>query len=333
MTTRIMLAATAVALLGGSAAAAQTAREADAWVAPRTQDGQPDLQGIWNNGTITPFERRVGQPEFLTEEEAVAAERGAIERRAQANAPSQPRTEPLPVGGNPGSVNQFWFGPRYRVVGSRRTSLVIDPLDGRVPLRPEAERRRDYLVEHRTDTVENMSVYSRCITRGVPGTMFPQVYNNGYQILQVPGFVVIRAEMMHVRLIPLDGVPHVAEQIRGWMGDSRGHWEGDTLVVETTNFDPKGWISSNASAGRMHAVPQSAALRVVERFTRVDEDTITWQATIEDPDVYTAAWTVEVPFRRRPDYVIYEYACHEGNHAVEGVMGGQRAVERRALAR
>jgi hypothetical protein len=316
-------------LLASSPVAAQTADTGEDWVPPRTADGQPDLQGLWNNTTITPFERRPGQPEFLTEEEAAAAERGALERRARANAPSTPRTEPLPVGANPGSVNQFWFGPRFQIVGSRRTSLVIDPPDGRVPLRPEAEARRDYLVEHRADTVENMSVYSRCITRGVPGTMFPQAYNNGYQIMQVPGYVVIRAEMMHVRIIPLDGASHVDGKIRGWMGDSRGHWEGDTLVVETTNFDPKGWISSNASAGRMHAVPQSDALRVVERFTRIDENTINWQTTIEDPDVYTAPWTVEVPFRREPEYIIYEYACHEGNHAIDGVMGGARVVEQR----
>ena len=334
------MAAMASVPLGRAIASVQTAPAstsptpgADTWVAPRTADGQPDLQGLWNNTTITPFERRPGQPEFITEEDAVAAERSAIERRAQANAPSMPRTELLPAGANPGSVNQFWFGPRFQIVGSRRSSLVIDPPDGRVPLRTEAEVRRDYLVEHRTDTVENMSVYSRCITRGVPGTMFPQAYNNGYQILQIPGFVVIRAEMMHVRIIPLDAGPHVPGQIRGWMGDSRGHWDGDTLVVETTNFDPKGWISSNASAGRLHAVPQSGDLRVVERFRRTDEDTITWQATIEDPDVYTAPWTVEVPFDRRPDYVIYEYACHEGNHAVQGVMGAERVVEQRAAGR
>ena len=332
-TTRLVLLLTG-ALLGGTALVfAQTATRSAPWVPPRTADGQPDLQGTWNNTTITPFERRGGQSEFLSEEEAGAAERAAIERRTRANAPSQPRTEPLPAGGSTGSVNQFWFGPRYQVVGSRRTSLVIDPPDGRVPLRSSAETRRDFLVEHRADAIENMSVYSRCITRGVPGTMFPQAYNNGYQILQIPGFVVIRAEMMHVRIIPLDGTPHVSTKIHGWMGDSRGRWEGDTLVVETTNFDSKGWISSNASAGRMHAVPQSEALRVVERFRRVDSDTINWQATIEDPDVYTAPWTVEVTFRRRPDYIIFEYACHEGNHAIEGVMGGQRAVERRGATR
>jgi hypothetical protein len=261
------MAALAAVPLGRAVASAQTALAGtspalgvDAWVAPRTADGQPDLQGLWNNTTITPFERRAGQPEFITEEDAVAAERSAIERRAQANAPSMPRTELLPAGANTGSVNQFWFGPRFQIVGSRRSSLVIDPPDGRVPLRSEAEARRDYLVEHRTDSVENMSVYSRCITRGVPGTMFPQAYNNGYQILQIPGFVVIRAEMMHVRVIPLDAGPHIPKQIRGWMGDSRGHWDGDTLIVETTNFDAKGWISSNASAGRMHGVPQSDAL-------------------------------------------------------------------------
>lgn len=330
--TRLALGACALTLLAALPGFAQTEpAETAAWVSARTPDGQPDLQGFWNNTTITPFERRAGRPEFLTEEQAAAAEGEAIERRARANAPSAPRTEPLPAGGQTGSVNQFWFGPRYQIVGSRRTSLVIDPPDGRVPLRPAAEERRDFLVAHRADAIENMSVYSRCITRGVPGTMFPQAYNNGYQILQLPGFVVIRAEMMHVRIIPLTGTPHVSESIRGWMGDSRGYWEGETLVVETTNFDPKGWISSNASAGRMHGVPQTADLRVVERFTRTDEDTITWQATIEDPDVYTAPWTVEVPFVRRPGYVIYEYACHEGNHAIEGVMGGQRAVERRTV--
>ena len=305
------------------------AQPSDEWTAPRTPEGQPDLQGLWNNTTITPFERRAGQPEFITEEDAQSAQERAIARRAEANAPSVVRTEPLPVGGNLGSVNQFWFGPRYQIVETRRSSLVIDPPDGRVPLRPVAEERRDYLVEYRADQIENMSVYSRCITRGVPGTMFPQVYNNGYQILQIPGYVIIRPEMMHIRIIPLDDSPHISPKITGWMGDSRGRWEGDTLVVETTNFDPRGWISSNASAGRMHAVPQSDQLRVVERFRRVDEDTLLWQATIEDPPFYTSPWTVEVPFRAVPDYIIYEYACHEGNHAVQGVMGGARVQELR----
>ena len=319
-----------IVLLTGGPAAAQTEETADEWVQSRTADGQPDMQGTWNNTTITPFERRPQQADraYLTEEEAADAERQANERRTQANAQRPPRTEPLPVGPT-GAVNSFWFEPRLEVVATRRTSLVIDPPDGRVPLRPEAETRRDYLVEHRADAVENMSVYSRCITRGVPGTMFPNAYNNGYQILQIPGYVVIRVEMMHVRIIPLDAGPHVDQKIRGWMGDSRGHWEGDTLVVETTNFDPKGWISSNASAGRMHAVPQTAALTVVERFRRIDENTIDWQATIEDPAVYTRPWTVAITLHREHDYIIHEYACHEGNHAIAGVLGGQRALELR----
>jgi hypothetical protein len=332
-TLRLPIAALAWVVLSSAPATAQSAADPGSWVAPRTADGQPDLQGLWNNTTITPFERRSGQPEFISEDAAAEAERSAIARRAAANAPSMPRTELLPAGRSTGSVNQFWFGPRFQIVGSRRSSLVIDPPDGRVPLGPEAETRRDYLVEHRTDSIENMSVYSRCITRGVPGTMFPQAYNNGYQILQVPGFVVIRAEMMHVRIIPLDAGPHIPARIQGWMGDSRGRWDGDTLVVETTNFDAKGWISSNASAGRMHAVPQTDELHIVERFRRTAEDTITWQATITDPDVYTAPWTVEVPFTSRPDYIIYEYACHEGNHAVQGVMGAERVVEQRAGSR
>ena len=170
------------------------------------------------------------------------------------------------------------------------------------------------------------------VATGAAEAAEPAEFVPSYEWQELPDSVQRVPPGLQIEL-PLDGAPHVDEKIQGWMGDSRGHWEGETLVVETTNFDAKGWISSNASAGRMHAVPQTEGLRVVERFTRTDQDTITWQTTIDDPDVYTAPWTVEVPFRRQPNYVIYEYACHEGNHAIDGVMGGQRAVEKRDAAR
>jgi hypothetical protein len=176
-----------------------------------------------------------------------------------------------------------------------------------------------------------MSVWDRCITRGVPGSMFPAGYNNAYQILQVPGYVVILYEMIHdARIIPLDGRPHLPSGIRLWMGDSRGRWEGDTLVVETANFLDRGWIATSSAAGRMKGVPTSDALHVVERFTRVDAETIEYEVTIEDPNVYTRPWTVAMPLTRDPGYQIFEYACHEGNRAVENVLGGARAQEKAA---
>jgi hypothetical protein len=173
-----------------------------------------------------------------------------------------------------------------------------------------------------------MSVYSRCITRGVPGSWLPNTYNTGHYIVQVPGYVVIMYEMMRdVRIIPLGDRPHVSPKVGLWMGDSRGRWEGETLVIETTNFIDKGWIFPNQNAGRLHGVPATAQLRVVERLSRVDQDILQWEATIEDPEVYTQPWTMQLPLRRDPDYVLYEYACHEGNRAVSGILGGARVEE------
>ena len=175
-----------------------------------------------------------------------------------------------------------------------------------------------------------MSPWDRCITRGPTG-LFPAGYNNGYQILQTPGYVVILAEMIHeVRVIPLDGRPHVSPDIRLWTGDSRGHWEGATLVVDTTNFHDRGWITTHAGSGRLRGVPASKALHLVERFTRTAADTIIYEMTIDDPDVYERAWTVSVPLMRNDSYQLYEYACHEGNQAMELMLGGARAQERQA---
>jgi len=309
--------------LAGITVTAQSKHAPERWTPPTTPDGQPDLHGIWTNATITPFERPAALQgkAFLNEAEAQAFERQAATRREEDGPPSA---------GDVGSYNQFWFDSGERVVSTRRTSLVIDPPDGRVPLRAEAEAARDYAIAHEGDSYEFMSVWNRCITRGVPGGMFPAGYNNAYEIVQSRGYVVIHYEMIHeARIIPLDGRPHVPAQVRLWNGDPRGHWDGSTLVVDTTNYNNKGWIATQAAAGRIKGIPQTESLHVVERFTPVDANTIDYQATIDDPKMFTRPWTVSVPLHRNPAYRLYEYACHEGNRAVEGVLRGARAEEPR----
>jgi hypothetical protein len=205
----------------------------------------------------------------------------------------------------------------------------VDPPDGRVPVRPEAERRRDDYAAHEMDSPDFMSPWDRCITRGIPGAFFPAGYNNAYQIVQSRGFVVIHYEMIHAaRIIPTDGRPHLATNLRFWDGDSVGHWEGNTLVVDTTNYNGKGWIATNAAAGRIRGIPQSDALHVVERFTRTDQNTIDYKVTIDDPKVFTKPWTVAIPLSGEESYQIFEYACHEGNQAVEHVLRGGRVREK-----
>ena len=280
-----------------------------------------DLQGTWTNATITPFERppALANKEFLTEQEVKD-----IEAQAAGN-----RVDRAPSAGDVGNYNQFWFDSGTKVVGTRRTSLVVEPKDGRVPVKPEAEAKRDYNAAHNSDSWEYMSVWDRCITRGVPAGMFPAGYNNAYQIMQVPGYVVILYEMIHeARIIPLDGRPHLPSSVKLWNGDSRARWEGDTLVVDTTNYNNKGWVGTSASTGRIKGIPQSETLHIVERFTRVDRNTINYEVTINDPTYFTQPWKVAVPMMRDPEYKIFEYACHEGNHAVENVLSGGRAADK-----
>jgi hypothetical protein len=314
MTTKILGWLPLVAAAG--VLSAQTAK----WTAPRTPDGQPDLQGVWTNATITPFERPAelaGKP-FLTEQEAAALEHRSAENRV--DRPPQP--------GDVGSYNQAWFDSGTKVLATRQTSMVVEPADGRVPVTPAAEARRDYNLAHNSDSWEYMSVWDRCITRGVPGGIFPAGYNNAYQIVQSPGYVVILYEMIHqARVIPLDSRPHLPENVRQWDGDSRGRWEGDTLVVDTTNYNNKGWIATSAATGRIKGIPQSEALHVVERFRRVDLNTIAYEVTISDPNEYTQPWKVAMPLTRDPNYQILEYACQEGNHAVENILRGGRAAD------
>jgi hypothetical protein len=319
----VALALSAVTHAGQAAPArAAAASKTKAWTPPRTPDGQPDLQGMWTNATITPFERprELGGKAFLTDEEAAALERQAAERRE--NADKQP-----PRAGDVGNYNDFWFDSGTKVVSTRQTSLVVDPPDGRVPLKAEAEKKRDFNLTN-TDSFESMSPWDRCITRG-PGRMFPAGYNNAYQILQTPGYVVILQEMIHeARVIPLDGRPHVDKSVRMWTGDPRGHWEGNTLVVETTNFNDKGWIATNGASARIRGVSHSDVLRLVERFTRTDAETIGYEITVEDSKVFTGPWTVKIPLVRDDGYQMFEYACHEGNHAIGHILSGARAADR-----
>ena len=289
---------------------------------PRTPWGHPDLQGIWDFRTITPLERseELGDRAFLTEEEAAEIELEAVSRVERLAEPSVLRTEPLPAGGSVGSYNDFWFDRGVNVVESRRTSLIVDPPNGRIPaLTPEGQRRVSERAAARARpaiTWEDRSLFERCVTRGLP--RLPGGYNQNLQILQTPEHVVILYEMMReARIIPLDGRPHLPASVRLWHGDSRARWEGDTLVVETTNISPK--ADFRGSAG---------GLRLVERFIRTGAGTIEHQVTIEDPTAFVRPWTASIPLRRT-EAPMFEYACHEGNYGMEGIMAGARADERR----
>ena len=225
------------------------------------------------------------------------------------------------------AYNQVWWD---RGTSTGRTSLIVDPTDGRLPpLTPEGEKRRadrqEYRRTHQFDSWLDRPLQERCMTyQRVPPV--PSGYNNTYHILQTPGYVAILNEMVHdVRFIPVDGDPHVSENIRQWNGDSRGHWENDTLVVETTNYSDKTTWRGFQGAGR--------TLRAVERFTRIDADTIDYQFTIDDPTTYTRPWTADLPLTHLPSYVIYEYACHEGNYSIANVLIGARSQETAAQTR
>ena len=292
------------------------------WTPARTPDGQPDLQGIWTNATLTPLERPAAMKDkaFLTEEEVAAIEKRTAENRA-----ANDKMSPLAAG----SYNRFWYDDGTTVLATRQTSLVVDPPDGRVPVKASAEARRDDYAARNGDSYEFMSPWDRCITRGVPGSMFPAGYNNAYQIIQTPGYVTIHYEMIHdARIIPLDNRPR-SSRMQTWMGEPRGRWDGDTLIVETTNYHNKGWITTSQASGRIKGIPHSDQLRVIERFRRVSRDVIDYSATIEDPEIYTRPWTIAMPLTADPGYRIYEYACHEGNYAIENILRGARALEKK----
>jgi hypothetical protein len=313
----------AVALLAPVSAAGQT------WTVPRTADGQPDLQGVWDFRTITPMERPValGTKEFFTDEEAAIWEREENRRQDRDNIDPETGGLQYPRGGVV-PYNEFWYDRGNKIVGTKRTSLIVDPPNGRLPeMTPEGKKRADRRAEEQretqlgrphADSYEDRPLQERCImglNAGPP--MHPGAYNNNFQLFQTPGQVVILTEMVHdVRIIPLDGRPH--GNIRQWKGDSRGHWEGDTLVVDTTNFK------------RETSLPNSGAnLHLVERFTRSDANTLLYEFTVEDPTMWTRPWTAVVPTRKSED-PIYEYACHEGNYAMASILAGARAAEKAA---
>jgi hypothetical protein len=288
--------------------------------APRTADGQPDLQGLWTNATITPFERPkdLAGKEVFTEEEAAAYEKRIAQN---SNRDRRGDTAEADVAG---AYNDFWFDRGNKIVPTRRTSLVIDPPDGRVPgLTAEAQKAaaaRAEISGRPPEGPEDMGLPDRCLlwpTAGPP--MLPSAYNNNYQILQVPGYVVILIEMIHdVRIIPLDGRPHLPQHVRQWLGDSRGHWEGNTLVVDTTNFTDK-----------THFRGADQNLHLVERFTRADPNMILYEFTVDDPTAFTKHWKGQAPLTKATG-PIYEYACHEGNYSMLNVLKGARAQEKSA---
>jgi hypothetical protein len=297
--------------------------QARSWTPTKTPHGDPDLQGIWTSTTTTPLERpaQFGNRLFLTDEELAESEKRLARQLAADNLSTTPGA--VVTTGPP----SHWTERAGRA--SRQTSLVVVPEDGRVPVTAAAEAKRDYNLAHDTEDFQYMSPWDRCITRGMPGGMFPGLYGNVYEILQAAGVVAIVSEMIHdTRIIPLDGRPF--SNIRSWNGESRGHWENNTLVVETKNFNGKGWISTNLAGGRIKGIAQSDAARVIERFTRTAADMIQYEITIEDPNVYTQPWKVTFPFTKEPGDQIFEYACHEGNYAMTHMLSGARAQEKAA---
>jgi hypothetical protein len=296
---------------------------AKVWTPPKTAGGDPDLEGIWTSTTTAPFERppRFGNRLFLTDEEYAETER-QLDRQRKADSQDTASPDTRVSTGPP----DHWTERADKA--SRQTSLVVAPEDGRVPVTQAAEAKRDRDMAS-TDSWELMSPWDRCITRGMPGGMFPGGYGNVYEIVQAPGYVAILSEMIHeARIIPLDNRPRL--NIRQWNGDSRGHWEGNTLVVDTTNYNGKGWIATNVASGRIKGISVSEALHVIERFTRVAADTIQYEVTIEDPNEYTGPWKVAFPFSRDPGAQLFEYACHEGNYAMTNILSGARAEEKAA---
>ena len=303
MVYRFLAGMTVCCVAVGAASLSSAGQAAQNPAAPRTPWGHPDLRGTWTNATTTPMERpaEFEGREFLTEEERVVRNPG-----------SGISTEDLTALMPTGAYNDFWLEKGNL---SLRTSLLVDPPDGRYPpMTPEAVRRRSQqpssFAQDGFESYTDFSTYDRCLTRGLPGAMSPGFYNHNYQIVQTPDHIAILVEMIHdARIVPLDGRPHLSSSVGQWMGDARGRWEGDTLVVETTNL------------------PQSNRV-VVERFKRVDADTIDYRISVTDPAEWTAPWTAAMPMSPT-DGPLFEYACHEGNHAVVNMLSGSRAKELR----
>jgi hypothetical protein len=339
----LCLAGVSAAVVPLSVAAAELPGQQQ-WVMPRTSDGHPDLQGNWSNATITPLGRRSGVGPVLTPDEVAEIEGRREEYIEEFTAASDPNREAPAVGGvrtgdfafdaasgGTGGYNYVYIDGGDRVAiynGESRSSLVTNPADGRIPsLTPEARQRRTERGELNRqfgayDNPENRPLSDRCLmsfgSNAGPPMLPNYFYNNNYTIVQTPGHIMIMTEMVHdVRIIRMGERVPLPEQVRPWMGDSWGHWEGDTLVIETTNLHPLQRFNGNSSDN----------LKVIERLTRVDQSTINYEFTVIDPETYTAEWGGEVPMKAL-DGLIYEYACHEGNYALAAILSGARYEER-----
>ena len=302
------------------------------WTHAKTPWGDPDIQGIWPGNVGVPMQRpaTMGERTALNDQEFAQREAQA-KRQAEADAQSFAASDSRPGIGPP----SYWT---ERGRPTRQTSLIIDPPNGRLPaLTPEAEKYRKAARggkglpgewKGEADSYDDLNIYYRCITRGLLGSVIPVVYNNGNQIVQAPGYVVFRNEMIHEsRIIPLDNRPHLNSKIQMYMGDSRGRWEGNTLVVETTNFTDKDAIGSNGAGYPGDPGYHSDQLKLIERFTRTSGNTMEYRATIIDEKTWTKPWTILIVMEKDDKYQLLEYACHEGNYAMSDILSGARAVE------
>ena len=283
-------------------------------------DRRPDLDGVWNYATLTPLERpgQYADKPVLTDEEAEAFEREALQRNDADRRPPAGSDADVAL-----AYNNAWYDRGSKVVGTRRTSIITDPPDGRIPaLTAEGQRRAAMRADARrqhgpADGPEDQSLAERCLLFGAGPPMLPGPYNNNVQIVQTRDFVVIANEMIHdARIVPLNGGPHLPASVRRWQGDPRGHWDGETLVVDTTNF-----------SDRTNVRGSDEQLHLVERFRRVDANTLLYEFTVDDPTAFTKSWSGAIPMTRSSE-PIYEYACHEANYAMGGILRGARAQEK-----
>ena len=328
--TRQCLAAVSIVFAALAFMPAVVAGQDTAAASLRTEWGDPALQGIWDFRSITPLQRpeQYADREYLTEEEAAGLEQATVDRELELLLrPARRTTAGASVDrgedGALGAYNDFWLDRGTTTVGDRRTALIVDPPNGRMPpLTEEGQRRREERAAHRrehpADSWEDRGLNDRCMfTTGLP--MVPSAYNNNVHVFQTPDHVAMLVEMTHtVRIVPLDGRPRGDQPIRQFVGESRGHWEGDTLVVETIHF--------NRLTGLRGSTPDA---RLVERFTRIGPDAIRYEFAIEDAATWTTPWTAQVELKRT-DEPLYEYACHEGNYSMEGILAGARVEEREA---
>jgi hypothetical protein len=318
---RSLLGACCGVLVAGLVAAQAPAPLGADYAPPRLASGKPDLQGLWSNALVTPLERppELADKAFLTEEEAKEYARQRVEATNRDSRQSSAEADVLLA------YNDFWWDSGNSGVRTLRTSLIVDPPNGRIPeLTEKAKQRIAATPPPSADGPETQGLSTRCIyyaTAGPP--MMPGAYNNNYQLVQTDDYVLIVNEMVHeTRIIPLDGRPFPPENVRHWRGSSRAHWDGDTLVVETRNRRAETGIRGS-----------SENMKLTERFTRVADDVLLYEFTVDDPDAFTQPWTVQITSSRVVDDLMYEYACHEGNKSMLGILGGARAAEREAAQR